>query len=286
MRATYEQSLESIQKSLQSMPLDDFYEWYKYIGCANSKFPRKEKTEVYLNDKSHSFISALKSLQSLVSVPVFQYRKARDYRFMPSDDYADKIIAKETYIQRNLYKNCSLYYQSVLGTIIGLEVVPVGDQRRNSPIDLVSYKKESGKLKIYLTELKRCQLLNLCTETKDLLLKAVFEITTYYAYFKKALDNDQGELAHALSDRINRADISANDIKNSDVELIVLGPDSLINELYEPYFHRVLELCQGKLKYHFVSIKTSDCFSANSKVNSAEKLFDISEAKMTKDIML
>lgn len=270
----------SIDAKISKMTNNNYYKWYRLFHNAGET-NRAEIVEYYLKEIAKNF--AKPNFLQEVFEKIYRgdgltlnadtdFRKAEEFKISIRGKNCNKeTISKETYIQRNIYNN-STYYKNELGHIFGYEVTFVRATRL-APVDLISCDFNDGKLTLHLIELKACKAETIKTPAKDLLLRAMFEVATYKAYFEKVLAfND--ELASALKRHINKAlpniEIGMEDIKNAAIHLIVLAPDYVINE-------KDNELMKGFLKpeIRLLTISAAREFDKTATVGSTEKLFNI-----------
>lgn len=88
-------------------------------------------------------------------------------------------------------------------------------------------------------------------EAKDLLIRAIFEITTYASCFRAALNSSYDGLADSIFDRIKDfANVTKEQILNAKINKIVLAPKAIINELAFD-FYKNTDLSE----YQFLSIE-------------------------------
>ena len=198
------------------------------------------------------------------------FRKANEFLLsIRGKDCNNETISKETYIQRNLYNN-SNYYEKELGHIFGYEVTFVR-KIRLAPVDLIGYHFDGEKLIFNLIELKACKAKTVKRPARDLLLRALFEVATYKAYFEKVLAYND-ELAVAIQKQLKEKlpHIIIDDIKKASINLIILAPDYIINE-------KDNELMKGFLKpeIRLLTIAPAREFNETTLVGTAGKLFNI-----------
>lgn len=270
----------SIDAKISAMTDDNHYGWYQLFQNAG-KTNREEVTKYYIEEIGKKYKQPNK-LQEVfekiysgvgLDLSVTQFRKAKEFLLsIRGKDCNHETISKETYIQRNLYNNSKLY-EDKLGRIFGYEVTFVRETRL-APVDLISYNFDDGKLKFSLIELKACNAATIKTPASDLLLRALFEVVTYKAYFEKVMAHND-ELATAIHTQLKKAypDIvfTVEDIKNAEINLIVLAPDYIIAEKDNP-------LMQSFLKSEIRLLTISEARQFDKKtatVGSNEKLFNI-----------
>lgn len=270
----------SIDAQISKMTNNNYYKWYQLFHNAGEA-NRTEIAKYYVDEIAKKFGQSNK-LQDVFE-KIYRgdglklnsdenFRKAKEFKIaIRGKDCNKEIISKETYIQRNIYNNSSCY-EHELGHIFGYEVTFVR-KTRLAPVDLISCNFNDGKLTFNLIELKACKAETIKTPAKDLLLRAIFEVATYKAYFEKVLTYND-ELAIVLKEHVNNAlpniEISIEDIKNAAIHLIVLAPDYVINE-------KDNELMKGFLKpeIRLLTISAARKFDETATVGSEEKLFNI-----------
>lgn len=145
----------------------------------------------------------------------------------------------ETMIQRNLF--VSNKYNNIIGVPIFFEF-PCNTYKPNTkkefkgktPIDLITYNDSEKTL--YLVEFKKC-----CAtkdkitvsdekESKELFLRALFEITTYYSFFKHLIiDESIRSNIEKVLKKISGYDIELDEVK---IKKVILGPKRLFNDIY------------------------------------------------------
>ena len=186
-------------------------EVYKSFKSSNSLLSYSDITNEYLNNCS----KLVENINNLIERDMYPFEswnlgKHRKYGNYKMDDRGtdvanDKDI-KETMIQRYLMK--SEHYEDKIGKMIGYEVTIPGKFARKYPIDLISYKsykiEDSNNIDIYLIELKKCKVNSSGEDNKEIILRAVSEIATYYQVFKSALMCEEDGLAQEIVDRINK----------------------------------------------------------------------------------
>ena len=160
-----------------------------------------------LKETNENYKKALKILDSINGINPFNVvikgKKPRErndiQKFFPRKDAEDfrgitfsKLMEKkgrkgEQLIQRHLlYANEEGLYSNVLGKIIGYEV-PTVKETYPGGIDLLSYKDD----KLMVIELKDCQLFDDKKIQSESILRALYEVTTYYAYFKSEMEKEK-----------------------------------------------------------------------------------------------
>lgn len=112
----------------------------------------------------------------------------------------------------------------------------IENQTHKMPVDLISYKKEDNTL--YIIELKRCNANFSSTEdeqeSKEFLIRAMWEVTTYYSYFMHIWnDSIQGEL---LRKELNKLAYNCGIIKENEtlptnlkIKKAILAPVNFYN---------------------------------------------------------
>lgn len=187
----------------------------------------------------------LKSIRGKNSSPIKDNQKFKyneNYKFEISkdrkSDFGNIVIDKETYIQRNLFINRQRYIKKI-GTLIGFETSLAHYDKKGGgrliPVDLISYNYENQKLTINIIELKRCKLETpdgVVKESNELLIRAIFEVETYAAYFRDAYLNDGGFLKKALMNAVKKLNKNVPDFvfDNLTIRKIILGPEEMIDE--------------------------------------------------------
>lgn len=163
------------------------------------------------------------------------YRKVGQYRFWFNQRTVKKDVLPplercfdsesnielEEAIQRNIaYSNEQKgFYEKSIGKVVGYEVnIPHVDFKL-AGIDLISIKDEC----LYLIELKRCNVLSESPENKEQLIRALFEISTYYSYVKYARLNDSGAFDEAV---MNRTNLSFKTIKR-----VIIAPKNILDDI-------------------------------------------------------
>ena len=125
----------------------------------------------------------------------------------------------EHLIQRHLlFANKVGCYANVLGEIIGYEV-PTVYETYPGGIDILSYK--DGKLMV--VELKDCDLFVDKKIKPESILRALYEVTTYYAYFKSEMEKTE------------YGDVIKKIIANSEptIEKVVIVPKDMASKMLE-----------------------------------------------------
>ena len=252
----------------------------------SSKFTHNEFANLYVNN-----INNLNEiLSSIDDINPFDYVKDKNggkishrekYYFNDrkwSVNQLDAIINDEKMLQRNLFINSELY-KDKLGHLIGYEVT-IPKLIRHAPIDLIGVDYKNHNLIINLIELKRCSLIitdkdgneKEKKESSEMLLRAIFEISTYYTWFIHALKSNEDGLATCLVKRIEDVlgiVVTEKEIINSKIVKIIGAPVSIINEneIYEP-----INLTK---EIKLVTIEKSEIYNKIKLVSSKEKLFDL-----------
>lgn len=278
----------AIDKKLEQMTDNNHYQWYQKFHNAG-KTNRTEVAQYYIAKKPN-----LKEVfdeicdGKTLHIDDSDYRKAKEFLLsLRGTDCNDKVILKETYIQRNLFNNSDIYADK-LGHIFGYEVTFIR-KNRCAPVDLISCKLEDGKLSFNLIELKACEAATINSPAEDLLLRAIFEGVTYKAYFKNILAKNQ-ELAKAIyktleGDERTTADIRAiltdnenalRAIQEADIKVIVLAPEYIINEIVNEYMNGFVND-----DIHLFTLKAKSEVNDKTTVGSKGELFIIDEKKVT-----
>jgi len=176
---------------------------------------------------------------------------------------------KETMIQRHLIR-CKAY-EEILGKMIGYEVTIPGGYKRKFPIDLISYKKDDSGLSLYLIELKKCKYGVKGSDNKEIILRAISEIATYYQVFKAAINCEDDGLAQELVDRIGE-DVTIDDIRKAKIYKVIIGPKKMIE---------TKSLIENRLKLDSYKFFVIESINSNIEfsMNSTEQLFKIYEVK-------
>ncbi len=278
----------AIDIKIDEMIKKDIYKWYRYFhdvptGCR--EYLAKYYVEQVAEKTFKSEMETTDLLQAFLKIRcgeglVVQECLFRDQsEFLIDDDdrtkkygknyksYQCEVISKETYIQRNLFRN-GKHYVDELGMPLGYEVELIR-KKREVPVDLINYRERQGKLTFNLIELKAFRKDGvIVTPARDMLLRAMFEIATYGAYFKAVMEHND-ELAFALSKKLGDK-FNIRQIKEAEVELTVLAPDYIIDEreseAVKPFTGKGINL---------LTIAPSANFSNACKVSSSEKLFTI-----------
>lgn len=278
----------AIDKKLEQMTDNNHYQWYQKFHNAG-KTNRTEVAQYYIVQKPN-----LKEVFEEICdgrtlhIDDSDYRKAKEFLLsLRGTDCNDKIIFKETYIQRNLFNNSDIYADK-LGHIFGYEVTFIR-KNRCAPVDLISCKLEDGKLCFNLIELKACEAATINSPAGDLLLRAIFEGVTYRAYFKNILAKNQ-ELAKAIYKTLKgdgRTPIGIREIladeekalsaiQEADIKVIVLAPDYIINEIENKYMNGFVND-----DIHLFTLKAKSEVDDKTTVGSRGEFFIIDEKKVT-----
>lgn len=270
----------SIDEKISKMTDDNYYVWYQLFHNAGAT-NRSEIAKYYVDeiakkfgkpDKLQDVFEKIYRGEGLKLNADTDFRKKDEFKIeLRGKNCNEETVSKETYIQRNLFVKSS-HYEKELGHIFGYEVTFVRANRL-APVDLVSFDFNNGKLTLHLIELKACKVETINTPAKDLLLRAMFEVATYKAYFEKVLTYND-ELACALKKSIKKVvpdvEISIEDIKNATIHLIVLAPDYIINEKDEEFMKAFL-----KPEIRLLTISAAREFDKTTTVGREEKLFNI-----------
>lgn len=205
------------------------------------------------------------------------YRKEKKYRLLFDDRtnskeqlnrffQGAKKINPEHAIQRNIaYANLQKgYYADTIGDIVGYEVNIPNVTTKLSGIDLLSIKDDT----LYLIELKACSYGNK-EESKERLIRAVLEISTYYSYVKSAKEHSK--------DFYNAMTKNGQSFKN--IKRVIIAPKSVLDDFlfYEPKDKKYLK--ENFLFFEISSYKEFD-FSKIQVNYTDKKLFDIKEYTM------
>ncbi len=256
---------------------------YKSFKSSNSIINYKDVTKEYL-ERCPKLADAINNLikGDLNPFQSWNLGKHRIYGKYKMDDRGTEVAndkdIKETMIQRYLMK--SEHYEDKIGKMIGYEVTIPGKFARKYPIDLISYKsykiEDSNNIDIYLIELKKCKVNSSGEDSKEIILRAVSEIATYYQVFKSALMCEEDGLAQEIVDRINKKGdtVTVNDVRNAKIYKVIIGPEDMIKTK-----SLLLEKGINLETYKFMTIKSnSSCFEFS--VNQKEKLFNIEEVEL------
>lgn len=192
-------------------------------------------------------------------------------KFGAIDKNGDKVNHSEHMIERHIM--LSDKYTDVIGKPVHYEFVPHQDSSLpEHPIDLITYVEETNT--INLIELKKCSYIRGGSRTADasssdeLFIRAAFEISTYYTFFKHLLDDeDSRKKVKESFDRIAGINI---DIDNVNINKVILAPF----ELFINYSDEVDNLMNN---YECYTIELNDGYDDLRQycVNSDEKLFKI-----------
>ena len=265
----------SVNKKIDQMTDNNHYQWYQFFHNAG-KTNRAEIALYYIDSIAKKFgqVDKLKSVfeeiyegQSLI-LEENDYRESDEFKLSLRGKHCDnETIVKETYIQRNLFKNSNLYVDK-LGHIFGYEVTFVR-KKRCMPVDLISYKLDGERLCINLIELKACRAETIKSPAADLLLRALFEVVTYKAYFQKVLAKND-KLAQVIQDVLKADNVnkSIQEIKDADIKLIIIAPDYIINEKENLYMREFL-----KSQIQLFTITPAGKFDDATTVGKEERLF-------------
>lgn len=192
----------------------------------SEKNARREISKIYI--EGIDLGKALCELKKInpFSQPNVERREKFFLDFRGNRDWENAPITKETLIQRNLFINKN-YYEDSLGLLLGYEVV-IPKKNRHTPIDLIGVLLNKNTLTINLIELKACALpANKTAESKELLLRAIFEISTYNVWFNSAWGEQGGAIKKALCREIKNVD----DIKDIKIQNILLVPEIIANDI-------------------------------------------------------
>lgn len=164
-------------------------------------------------------------------------------------------------------------YIDVLGKPVHYEFVPHQDNNLSEhPIDLITYVEDTNT--INLIELKKCAYIRGNNRTNDgsdsgeLFIRAAFEISTYYTFFKHLLDDESSrKMVKESFDKIANVNI---DIDNVKINKVILAPF----ELFINYSDEIDNIMNN---YECYTIELNDGYDdlRNYFVNSDEKLFKI-----------
>lgn len=198
-----------------------------------------------------------------------------------NEHFSDEYINKETMIQRNLFYNKELYSET-LGMLIGYEVT-IPRNKRLFPVDLIGVKYNGNKLIINIIELKTCELkvkkynkqqgiytTTIINESKELLLRAIYEITTYFSAFKYALECKEDGLCKKLMVEINEnlnLECTEEMVRNASIKRVIVVPESAAKSYF--YCNELLN------NIELITIKTNNLFNENVRVGMKEKFFDL-----------
>ena len=190
-------------------------------------------------------------------------------------------ITEETMIQRNLFI-AKDHYKTELGRLIGYEVSialpPIVNGKRNGrfiPIDLIGIEVKDDRCFINLIELKQC-VLGDKREAKDLLLRAMYEISTYKLWFTAALNCKEDKLVEAIKTNAekNGITLTEDNIRQATIQQIIVGDMEMIKEKKEDYFNGI-----DTSGYIMYAIETTNEFTPSVKCDCKEKLFSLTEVK-------
>lgn len=280
-------SIHRINKKIYNGGKDLFIIKDEFKIKINSKFSHSELTQIYLNE----VIGLARVLNKIETTNPFKEKKLNCYhrvehKYLFDDEdrneyYGDEYINKETMIQRNLFYN-KKSYKKTLGMLIGYEVT-IPKNKRLFPIDLIGIKYDGNKLVINLIELKTCELkirkynrqqekyeITTVNESKELLLRAIFEITTYYSAFKYALEHKEDGLCKKLMSEINKnlnLETTEEMVRNANIKRVIVAPESMIDGAC--HYNELLN------NIELITIKTNESFKDNSKVGMKKKFFDL-----------
>ncbi len=266
---------------------DDIFKYYKCLGGENI-INNKEKAKKYEEEliqliKDKANVKSLKEfINKLENTNPFSngYVERKNYE----DQIEDRLTLKnqdkvkntfnyiidgkkgnslETMIQRHIM--LSNEYVDILGKPLFYEF-PC--DRGKVPIDLITYD-EKNKI-LYLIELKKCsgkitQKRENLSESNELFLRALLEITTYYTFFKHLLITQKKEIEKALS-TVGGIDFKFDDVK--EIRKAVLAPKIVFDTVYTD------ELKEELSKIDCFTIATLDDIS-NTKINTKDKVFEI-----------
>lgn len=280
-------SLSKTQKDKLKKNIDEknYYQIYKVIDSKSKKSSsRKEYYNSLIDFLNDHNVNLLKYLEDNNPFELFnlRYRKNDKYVFELNDrEDSNKQISitfkeasqqkkeLEEYIQRHLVKankNGNGFYNE-LGNIIGYEVnIPYTDKKL-AGIDLISIKDNY----IYLIELKKCKINSICEENHEQLIRAAFEISTYYSYFKAAYMHDD-ELKNKIAYYNNGAIIPEANIKR-----VIIAPDNIIEDINFFYKEHKNYIRDNFLLFSISQNKDS---IGDYKVGSCEELFKIECCKV------
>ena len=289
----YNHSLIKIQNSIHNINerirqgYSELLYIYEDINVnVSSKFNHNELANLYVNNINN----LNETLSSINDINPFDYVKDKNGNKIAHRDkyYFDErkwsvnqlntIINDEKMLQRNLYINSDLY-KDKLGHLIGYEVT-IPKLVRHAPVDLIGVDYKNDNLIINLIELKRCSLIVTDKdgkekgkkESSEMLLRAIFEITTYYTWFIHALQSNKDGLATCLVKRIKDVlgiVVTEKEIINSEISKIIVAPFSIINE------NEVYESINLTKEIKLVTIEKSEVYNKTKIVSSKEKLFDL-----------
>ncbi len=281
------ESIDNINKKIYNGGADLFTLKDEFRIKINSKLSHSELTQIYLT-RVKGLTSALNRIEMInpFNEPCLNCHHRIEHKFLFNDKdrneyFLDEYINKETMIQRNLFYNKELYSET-LGMLIGYEVT-IPRNKRLFPIDLIGVMYNENKLIINLIELKTCELKvkkynkqkdvytsTTINESKELLLRALFEITTYYSAFKYALECNEDGLCKKLMFEINEnlhLKCTEEMVRNASVKRVVVVSQSVAKSyLYCNELMNDIEL---------ITIKTNELFNENVKVGMKEKFFDL-----------
>lgn len=180
----------------------------------------------------------------------------------------------ETMIQRHIM--LSDKYNDVLGKPLFYEFpcntyLPDTEKEKRGkvPIDLITYDED--KKILYLIELKKCRgsvaykNSNL-SESKELFLRAVLEISTYYSFFTHLLEINEADVLNALN-KVGKTNIKREDIK--EIRKAVLAPKTVFDNVYTSELKPWL----SKIDCFTIDIIPDDI--SEIEVNTPSKIFDV-----------
>lgn len=179
----------------------------------------------------------------------------------------------ETMIQRHIM--LSEEYNDVLGKPIFYEFPcntkddeAAKEKQGKVPIDLISYDED--KKIIYLIELKKCCgcrgcINNNLSESTELFIRGLMEVTTYYSFFVHLIDIYKKEVEEALN-TVGNVNINFDEVE---IRKMILAPKRLFDDVYT-----------DELKDE---LKNVDCFTidiinddiSDVLINEKEKVFKI-----------
>lgn len=224
--------IDEINSLLYSDTRGAFCVYQKFHNANSNPQSRQDISKLYTDSVDLAYVLTLLSSLDPYSTPL-EHRKNYKFGFRQNEGCLSQPITKETLIQRNLFLNTT-FYRDCLGDLIGYEIV-IPRKKRAFPVDLVGIKLKDNKPVITLIELKSCILpSNTKAQSKELLLRAILEVATYKAWFCHALQSETDGLCSSIQCQLARKlniNLSLDEVKNLDVENIVLVPDTIARDV-------------------------------------------------------
>ena len=268
-RESIDKKIEIINNKIAMNDDKELLDIYNLFHSENSLADRSVLAKYYIENIPELF----NSLNKIVNIDIdsiynsgYRHRTKNMYKFsLRKQDYSDSVINKETMLQRHIYIN-EKYYEDILGKVIGYEVT-IPCENRKSPIDLISVKYICGELTINLIELKTCTL-NSVSHSKELVLRAIFEVSNYYAWFNWALKSQKDGLCDYLMELLNIE--NETKIHQAKINKVIICSKEMLEELNSYKNQPILN------EYTFLSIKQIDRTKA-IKVGEEGKFFSIEQ---------